>query len=239
MSASQAECRGFESHHPLQPIAGPYCEWVDMIESRTDIQRTHAAEDMIRSVFAMGLSQEEIHQLVTSVAEIEHPQSRMSSTIQVYQTVPPHLCTVPQAAVDHSVTRQAVYQWIAAGLTPVAGLLTKGTAGQPNVTLLDRRQVAAYVESQRVVERVKSYSSDPFVLEELPPGKIDLPTAAKRYDRSASTLHTWVGNDELKTFGRLKGPGHGGGYLILDEAEVASLSRTKPKRTRKHSTKMI
>ena len=54
----------------------------------------------------------------------------------------------------------------------------------------------------------------------LPDGKIDLPTASKKYGLNLSTLRTWVHTGRLNVVGRLKAPATGGGYVIVDELDL-------------------
>ena len=56
--------------------------------------------------------------------------------------------------------------------------------------------------------------------DEVPEGLIDLPSAAQKYNCPVGTLQTWVKRGHLKTFGRLKAPARGGGYVLLLEADV-------------------
>ena len=54
----------------------------------------------------------------------------------------------------------------------------------------------------------------------VPEGLIDLPSAAQKYNCPVGTLQTWVRRGHLKTFGRLKAPARGGGYVLLLEADI-------------------
>ena len=54
----------------------------------------------------------------------------------------------------------------------------------------------------------------------VPRGLIDLPSAAQKYGRPISTLQAWVRRGHLATYGRLKAPARGGGYVLLLEADV-------------------
>ena len=60
----------------------------------------------------------------------------------------------------------------------------------------------------------------PKVYRELPEGLIDLPSAAQKYGINRYTLHAWVRKGHIRSFGRLRGRAHGGGFIILDESEV-------------------
>ena len=208
-----------------------------MLKSRKDAQRGLTAEEIIKDLFDMGYSEGELHQLVSAKsAQIESPinGSAPASTVGVYESVPSHLATVPEIASQYRVSRQAVYQWIEQGHTPVAGLLTSGSGGQKNVTLLDRQQVADYSNTRSPFDSVDDNDELP-VFEELPPHLIDLPTAARKHDRPVGTLHGWVKNGLLHKFGRLRAPVKGGGYIVLDRAEVESVASRRPTRARKQS----
>ena len=54
----------------------------------------------------------------------------------------------------------------------------------------------------------------------LPPGLIDLPTAAKDLGYSVKRLWRWVHRGRIKVRGRLKAPARGGGYPVVDEGEL-------------------
>ena len=55
---------------------------------------------------------------------------------------------------------------------------------------------------------------------ELPPGLIDLPSAAQKYDLNRGTLRNWVTKGYLKRYGRLKGSAQGGGFILVSESEL-------------------
>ena len=58
------------------------------------------------------------------------------------------------------------------------------------------------------------------VYTELPPGLIDLPSAAKKYGMNRGTLRNWLELGHIKKYGRLKGAATGGGFILLAEQEV-------------------
>ena len=58
------------------------------------------------------------------------------------------------------------------------------------------------------------------VFTELPEGLIDLPSAARKYGISRSTLHNWIRGGHVKIQGRLKGSAQGGGFYVLEESEL-------------------
>ena len=60
------------------------------------------------------------------------------------------------------------------------------------------------------------------IYDELPPGLIDLPSAAKKYGVNNSTLRTWVNTGRIRLVARKKAPSAGGGYVAVSEAELLS-----------------
>ena len=74
---------------------------------------------------------------------------------------------------------------------------------------------------------------------EVPEGLIDLPAASKKYHCPVGTLQMWVHRGRLQTYGRLKAPARGGGYLLLREDELVhhmQTPRNKGGRPRKPPT---
>ena len=67
------------------------------------------------------------------------------------------------------------------------------------------------------------------VFVELPEGLIDLPSATRKYNVNPSTLHSWVKKGHVRLRGRLKGPAHGGGFLLVREEDVTAYL-TAPRR---------
>ena len=63
---------------------------------------------------------------------------------------------------------------------------------------------------------------------ELPPGLIDLATAAKRYSRSPSLLRMWVYRGHLEERGRLRGPGQNGGAIVVCEQDLLERINAPP-----------
>ena len=69
----------------------------------------------------------------------------------------------------------------------------------------------------------------------VPPGLILISTAARRYNRSANTISGWVRRGFLEEKGRLIGHGGaGGGWVLVDEAELVMLMRYR--RRQQHPT---
>ena len=67
------------------------------------------------------------------------------------------------------------------------------------------------------------------IVDEVPDGLIELPAAAAKYERSRTTLHSWIRQGRLQPHARLKGPARGGGYLLIPEADVLALIANPPK----------
>lgn len=63
-------------------------------------------------------------------------------------------------------------------------------------------------------------SGEQKVYRELPPGLITLPDASRKYEINYNSLHRWVKEGKIRSFGRLRGPAPGRGLVILMECEV-------------------
>ena len=75
------------------------------------------------------------------------------------------------------------------------------------------------------------------VYTDLPPGLIDVPTAAIKYDISRRTIQGWLRKKRLPLHGRLKAPGPGGGCLVVCESELLEyMSSPKSKGGRPRKT---
>ena len=200
-----------------------------MVESKAQGKHSDALKEAIRSSLNAGVTTQELYNdLTTILNEVGHPGNaapissdgtggpNAGNTVRVYDSVPPHLITITDAAEEHGVTRQAVYLWLEKGYIREAGFLRAGDAGRRNVTLLDRAELAAMA------------STDPFqqdeselpIYHQLPEGLIDLPSAAKKYHRNAQTMRSWVRKGLVRLRGRLKAPAAGGGYLVVSESEL-------------------
>ena len=55
------------------------------------------------------------------------------------------------------------------------------------------------------------------IYEEVPPGLIDLKTAAEKYGRPLQQLQHWVQRGYLQSYGRIKARARGGGYHLVKE----------------------
>ena len=60
------------------------------------------------------------------------------------------------------------------------------------------------------------------VYTDLPPGLIDLPTAARKFNLKPVTIRSWVSKGRIRLLGRLRAPTTGGGYLVMSEEELLS-----------------
>ena len=60
------------------------------------------------------------------------------------------------------------------------------------------------------------------IYDEVPEGLIDLPSAARIFNLSAATLHTWTRKRHIHIYGRLRASAPGGGLLLLKESEIAA-----------------
>ena len=70
------------------------------------------------------------------------------------------------------------------------------------------------------------------IYDDLPDGLIDLPAAAAKYARSIKTLEGWLRTGRLRQAGRVKAPAPGGGYRVVEEADIVAILRDPPKRGR-------
>ena len=70
----------------------------------------------------------------------------------------------------------------------------------------------------------------PPVYEQLPPGMIDLPAAAAKYELRLRTVRAWVTRGHLEIVGRLKSRAPGGGNIVVREDDlVAFLNTPRPR----------
>ena len=63
---------------------------------------------------------------------------------------------------------------------------------------------------------------------EVPAGLIALPVAAKKYSRPITTLQSWVQRGHLPTYGRVKAPARGGGYILISESDLLDWIKAPP-----------
>ena len=105
-----------------------------------------------------------------------------------------------------------------------------------------RSLVAAGVSAKEIHELVTTFAVETRggdvvveelpVYDELPEGMIDVPSAARKYRRSTSTLRNWALAGRLRVVGRRRASAPGGGYLVFEEADVEEIDRQTPRRRR-------
>ena len=69
--------------------------------------------------------------------------------------------------------------------------------------------------------------------DEVPPGLIDLPSAARKYGIKVHTLRMWTYLGKLPNRGRVLARAPGGGYILTDEAAIPYCRDNPRKRGRK------
>ena len=74
----------------------------------------------------------------------------------------------------------------------------------------------------RLQEHLPRTGDPDAVYDALPPGLIDIPTAARTYNVPRRTLQGWIRRGHLGCRGRLKGSAPGGGFLVIEEQELVS-----------------
>ena len=70
------------------------------------------------------------------------------------------------------------------------------------------------------------------VYEVLPEGLISLPEAAKKYDRSIGTLHSWRRQGRIEAVGRLRASAPGGGYYLFRISDIKAVNAATRRRKR-------
>ena len=98
----------------------------------------------------------------------------------------------------------------------VAEALESGVSEEDLQTLFFRSATAGNVAGE---PEHPEYEPEP-VYDELPPGLIDLPSAAKKYGINRGTIRHWVKRGNVPSQGRLKGAARGGGYLLIREDDL-------------------
>ena len=66
------------------------------------------------------------------------------------------------------------------------------------------------------------------IYDELPLGLIDLPSASRKYGCAIGRLRVWVQRGRLKSYGRLKAPSPGGGYIVVEKEALVALLNAPP-----------
>ena len=93
-------------------------------------------------------------------------------------------------------------------------------------------QLVTSIGMQERGRGVASRGDDLPIYDELPPGLIDLPSAADLHDRSLGTLHTWIRRGRLPVVGRLRASARGGGRLLIRAVDIARVNEQTPRRNR-------
>ena len=66
------------------------------------------------------------------------------------------------------------------------------------------------------------------IFDELPVGLIDLPRAAVKYGCQVQRFRKWVDRGIIKSYGRLRAPARGGGYIVVAESELVAHLASPP-----------
>ena len=69
--------------------------------------------------------------------------------------------------------------------------------------------------------------------DDVPPGLIDLPSAAQKYGIAVTTLRMWINRGKLPRHGRVRAPAPGRGYILTEEAAIPYCRDNPRKRGRK------
>ena len=204
-----------------------------------------ALQEAIRSFLKSGGTVQEIQEMATATADRNQRASNGASVqdggrpsrrsgdlaglVKMYETVPPHLMTIAEAAEEHDMTRQAVYQWIRMGRISEAGILRGGAGNRLNVTLLDRAEFTTLITGTTSTDGVDGLP----IYNSIPDDLITVTDACKKYKRSVTTLRRWWRNGYIQLMGRVRGPAPGGGYLLVSVDEIeAHISNPPYKRGR-------
>ena len=118
----------------------------------------------------------------------------------------PGVIDLPAAARKYQVPRRIIRSWIEQGKLTVKGR-TKSMVPGNELTFVSDAEVGALAKAHRVYD-------------ELPPGAIDLPSAARKYELHPKTVHDWVEKGYVKSLGRLRGSARGGGFVIVRENDL-------------------
>ena len=68
------------------------------------------------------------------------------------------------------------------------------------------------------------------IYDEIPPGLIDIRTAAERYNCTIKQLQAWIRRGHISSYGRIRGPARGGGYHLVKEKQVVERMAMPPNR---------
>ena len=186
----------------------------------------------IRAALASGVSERDILSMVTVTAsELDtNGHGGNGHDLPVFTDLPDGLIDLPTAADRYGHSRQLLWQWVTQGRLPERGLLRRPGSTVANIV----------VAEGDLVERCKTTSvvadDDLPMYDELPPGLIDLPSAAKKYGCKGSRLRGWVHRGHLLVRGRLRAPQGTGYSLVLESELVHRLKTVNPKGGRSRST---
>ena len=86
-----------------------------MVDTRSDTNRTH--EETIKTLFMDGLSVQEVHELVSTIAtEIEDPPTHNGHVdevgVPIHQEIPDGLLTLDGAEAQFGVNRRTLQSWV-------------------------------------------------------------------------------------------------------------------------------
>ena len=104
--------------------------------------------------------------------------------------------------------------------------LSSGITTKEILTML--QTVVAEQETDQPPLQESPEEGQDFVYEEIPPGMIALPVAARKYGRPITTLQSWVQRGHLPTYGRVKAPARGGGYILISESDLLDWIKAPP-----------
>ena len=109
--------------------------------------------------------------------------------------------------------------------TAIAEALEEGVTQQELMSVV-LTTVSTYTPSMKMSQANEDECEDfqapgpDTVYNELPPGLVTISDAAREYDLNRWTIRNWVRKGALKTHGRLKGSAKGGGFILINEADL-------------------
>ena len=200
-----------------------------------DPEKLHgAARNYLNGLVQAGLPKEDLMVMVQELPDAtpgdqEQPLERDLETI--FPVLREGLIDVPSACGKYGVSSQAIHAALRRGaLTPVGRL--QSANGGPGSVVLNEAELVAQLRGSDSTDNLPIYM-------ELPPGTIDVPTALRKYNLKQSMLRSWIDKGQVIPVGRLRAPAKGGGYLVLNEAELQTYIAAPKRRGRpkKPSTK--
>ena len=181
-----------------------------------DPEKLHGvARNYLNGLVQAGLPKEDLMVMVQELPDAtpgdqEQPLERDLDTI--FPVLREGLIDVPSACRKYGVSRQALHAALRRGaLTPKGRL--PSVNGHPGSVVLHEEELIAYVRGSTAGDNLPMHT-------ELPDGTIDVPTALRKYDLKQSMLRAWIDRGHVLPVGRLRAPAKGGGYLVLNEAEL-------------------